>query len=31
MELKTLRDWIYTVLKVRAERLLPMHRPSAKR
>jgi hypothetical protein len=31
MELKPLRDWIYTVLKVRAERLLPMHLPYRKR
>jgi len=26
MELKTLRNWIYDVLRVRAERYLPMHR-----
>ncbi|MGF6599892.1 hypothetical protein P3T23_004626 [Paraburkholderia sp. GAS448] len=26
MELKTLRNWIYDVLRVRAERYFPMHR-----
>jgi hypothetical protein len=26
MELTTLRLWIYTMMKVRAERLLPMNR-----
>ncbi|MGF6774838.1 hypothetical protein P3T21_000025 [Paraburkholderia sp. GAS334] len=31
MELKTLRDWLYAMLKARAERLFPMQRASPKR
>ncbi len=31
MELKTLRDWIYVVLKARAERHFPMRRSDTKR
>jgi hypothetical protein len=26
MELRTVRDWLYDVLRVRAERYFPMHR-----
>jgi hypothetical protein len=29
MELKTLRDWIYDVLRVRAERYFPMRRAAS--
>jgi hypothetical protein len=28
MELSTLRRWLYTLMKARAERLFPMHRPA---